>query len=404
TSGLPFATGTADGMSADIILSQTVVGQLPNDVTDPIEDGLGQIIDALDPIAEGDPTGAIDGLTDALDGLVDDLASGPLARIHSGHSTSTTTFENRRVNATANAAGAVVVLLPAAASTALLPQGLAVIEVGPSSASASANGIDRATTDARPSIARITLLPGVLDGLPGLDPDSIDELPLDEILDLLPPEVTDLLPIDDLMIGTLAGADAEDVQQNPATEDPATEDPATEDPATEDPATEDPATEDPEEGDATAGDDSASATPLEDVIGGFMQADASSGGFVIELTGTERTCILEDTPLETCVTLGGSSETFTADGLGVGVLAAGVDISALRGDETDQAAGPGLIEMAVGRAEAGVAAAFVRAAAPTTPARPPLPQTGGQASFVVPSLALMALSGVALATLRRRVR
>jgi LPXTG-motif cell wall-anchored protein len=293
-------------------------------------------------------------------------------------------------------------LLPTPVSTALVPEGLAIIEVGPSRAAATANGTDRAVPDAAASIARITLLPGVLDGLPGLDPGAIEELPLDDILDLLPPEVTDLLPVDDLL-GALASEDPSDEPTDPAT-DQATDE-AT-DPATED----------------------ESGNPIEDQFGDFMQADEGSMGFVIDLeTGTEPVCILEDTPLETCVTLGGTSETFTEDGLGVGVLAAGVELSLIRGagefapaetsdngarrvakaevaqGEVAQAPGPGLVELIVGRSEAGVAAAFVQAPAPTTtPSATPLPQTGGATSTALPALLLMGLSGVALFGLRRR--
>ncbi|CAN5466089.1 hypothetical protein BH23ACT9_BH23ACT9_34050 [soil metagenome] len=381
TTDQPFSTATANGLSLDLTITQTVLENLPEEVTGGLEDALGQIAEGLSPIAEGDPTGTIGGLTDLLEGLVGDLTSSPLVRIQAGQSTSSADFEDGTVSADAAAAGAVIVILPTPVSTPLLPEGLAIIEVGPSMAAATADGTNRATTAARASIARITLLPGILDGLPGLDPGDIGDLPLDAILDLLPEEITDLLPIGDLLDGLGGGDDA------PGDE--------------------------PGDGDAPDGD-GPTGTPLDDILGGFMQADPNSGGFVIDLeTGTEQTCILEDTPLESCITLGGTSETFTADGLGVGVLAAGVDLVLFRGlaeMAPGAGVGGGLIELNIGRSEAGVAAAFVQAPlvptpTPTpTPIPPPpgLPQTGSANALVVPSLLLMMLSGVALVTLRRR--
>ncbi len=377
TTAQPSAAATANGITADVTLTQTLVSQLPAPVTDGLSAGLGAIGGALEPVVENDPSGVVGGLLDVLGGLVGDLSSSPLLRIQGGESASDSEFEAGRVSARAQAAGAILTILPTPESTPLVPEGLAIIEVTPSTAEASGDGRNRATAEAQGSIARITLLPGVLDGLPGLDPGTIEETPLGDILDLLPPEVTDLLPIDDVLGGVLGGGGEEGSEEPTPSESPS------------------------EDG---------SGNPIEDLLptSTFMQADEDSGGFVIDLeTGSEQTCILEGTPVETCITVGGTSENYTADGLGVGVLAAGVDISALRGVDTSQFSQTetdGLIELSLGRSEAGVAAAFVQAATPTPSptSQTGLPNTGSTATLVIPALGLMAVSGAALFGLRRR--
>jgi hypothetical protein len=334
----PSSEGTAGGATIDLVLTQTVIQNLPPELTEGLQGGLEQLGDALQPIADGDPTGTIGGVTDLLEGLLDDLAASPLLRIQIGESASESAFGEGTVTARAQAAGAIITVLPTPESTPLLPQGLAVIEITPSTATASADGTNEATGAAVGSVARITLLPGVLDGIPDLDPSLIDQLPLQDIIDLLPPEITDLLPIGDLLGG---GSDEP--------------------------------SEEPSEGETEGGP---TGTPLDDILPTFMQADENSGGFVIDLqTGTEQTCILEGTPVETCVTVGGTSTTFSEDRLGIGVLAAGVDVSAIRAD------GVGQLELAIGRSEAGAAAAFVTPPAPTPTPTPQtaLPQTGGGA-------------------------
>ena len=99
-------------------------------------------------------------------------------------------------------------------------------------------------------------------------------------------------------------------------------------------------------------------------------------------------------------TLGGTSQTFSEDNLGVGVLAAGADVSLLRAD------GQGQVEISLARSEAGAAAGFTQVTPPTpTPTPTPqtgLPATGGGTSFLVPALMLMGIGGTALFGLRRR--
>ncbi|WP_341253590.1 LPXTG cell wall anchor domain-containing protein [Euzebya pacifica] len=365
TSG-PAADGTANGLTVDVTLTQTVVGQLPAELTGPLNDGLGQIAEALQPLADGDPTGIVSGVTDQLTVLLDDLAAGPLLRIQGGQSTSNSTFDDGTVTSTAATEGVIITLLPTPESTPLLPEGIAVIEVGRSTAVATADGTNPATADASASIAKITLLPGILDALPDLDPGEAEGLPLEDLLDLLPEEITDLLP--EPITGLLGGGGSEEPTATPT------------------------ATTTEEEG-----------GPLDDILprSMYMQADEDSGGFVINLeTGTETTCILEGTPLETCITLGGTSETFSEDNLGVGVLAAGADVSLLRAD------GQGQVEISLARSEAGAAAGFTQVTPPTpTPTPTPqtgLPATGGGTSFLVPALMLMGIGGTALFGLRRR--
>ncbi|WP_108664928.1 LPXTG cell wall anchor domain-containing protein [Euzebya rosea] len=368
TSG-PTADGTANGLTVDVTLTQSVVSQLPAELTGGLNDGLGQIADALQPLADGDPTGIIGGVTDQLTTLLDDLAAGPLLRIQGGQSTSNSTFDDGTVSSTAATEGAIIVLLPTPESTPLLPEGLAVIEVGRSTATASADGTNPATADASASIAKITLLPGILDALPDIDPGEAEGLPLEDLLDLLPEEITDLLP--EPITGLLGGGGSEEPTATPTA--------------------------------TTSEEGGPTGTPIDDILprSMYMQADEDSGGFVINLeTGTETTCILEDTPLETCITLGGTSQTFSEDNLGVGVLAAGADISLLRAD------GQGQVEVSLARSEAGAAAGFTQVTPPTpTPTPTPqtgLPSTGGGTSFLVPALMLMGIGGTALFGLRRR--
>ena len=368
TSG-PTADGTANGLTVDVTLTQSVVGQLPAELTGGLNDGLGQIADALQPLADGDPTGVIGGVTNQLTTLLDDLAAGPLLRIQGGQSTSNSTFDDGTVSSTAATEGAIIILLPTPESTPLLPEGLAVIEVGRSTATASADGTNPATADASASIAKITLLPGILDALPDIDPGEAEGLPLEDLLDLLPEEITDLLP--EPITGLLGGGGSEEPTATPTA--------------------------------TTSEEGGPTGTPIDDILprSMYMQADEDSGGFVINLeTGTETTCILEDTPLETCITLGGTSQTFSEDNLGVGVLAAGADISLLRAD------GQGQVEVSLARSEAGAAAGFTQVTPPTpTPTPTPqtgLPSTGGGTSFFVPALMLMGIGGTALFGLRRR--
>lgn len=374
TSDQPSAAGTANGATIDLVLTQTVVDNLPPELTEGLQDGISQIVEGLEPVAEGDPTGVIGGLTETLDGLLADLSASPLFRLQLGESASTSDFAEGTVSARAQAAGAILTILPTPESTPLVPQGLAIIEVTPSFAEASADGTNEATANAEGSIARITLLPGVLDGL-GLEPGESEGLPLDEILDQLPPELTDLLPgeITDLLGG---GGDEE---------------------PTDEPTEGEPTEGEPTEGEPTE-DEGATGTPIDDILPTFMQADEASGGFVIDLTtGSEQTCIAEGTPVETCVTVGGTSTNFSEDRLSVGVLAAGVDVSAFRAE------GVGQLEIGIGRSEAGAAAAFVQAPAPTPEVSPQtaLPQTGATATVVLPALLLMGLSAAALVGVRR---
>ena len=371
TTTTPSATGTANGLNASVTLNQTILGQLPAEITGPLNDGLTQLGDALQPVADGDPTGAISGVTDTLASLITDLQSRPLLTVQGGQSTSATSIAGETVTTTTTAGGAIIVLLPTPESTVLLPEGLAVIEVGSSSASATADGTNPATGEATGSIARITLLPGILDALPDINPGEAEGLPLDELLGLVPEPIVDLLPEE--LTGLLGGGGS--------TEEPT---------ATPTPT---PTSTDTEGG------------PLDDILptSVFLQADEDSGGFVIDLnTGTETTCILEDTPLATCITLGGTSQTVSENGLGIGVLAAGVDVSLLR-DEN----GVGQVELSVARSEAGAAAEFVTPPPTPTPTPTPqtgMPDTGGGTTFVVPALAMMVLGGTALFGMRRKHR
>lgn len=113
--------------------------------------------------------------------------------------------------------------------------------------------------------------------------------------------------------------------------------------------------------------------------------------------GDPEVCILEDTPLETCILVAAADTTATSDRLGIGVLAAGTEITALQGDTTPQ------LELNVGRAEAG-ANAQRRASSSTGGTNPQtgLPATGADGTLVLPGLLLMGLSGASLWTMRRR--
>lgn len=371
TTTQPSAAGTTDTATLELTLTQTILSQFPADVTDQINSGIAQLTDALSPLTEADPTGILGGVTDQLNTLLDDLANGPLLTIQGGQTASSTSITDGVITSTSAAEGLIITLLPTPESTPLVPQGVAVIEIGSSTATATADGTNPATADASGSIARITLLPGVLDVIPDLDGGDLDGLPLEDILDLLPPEITDLLPGELTDLLGLGGG-----------EEP----------------TEDPTEEGSEEEGGPTG------TPIDDLLptGVFMQADEDSGGFVIDLeTGTEQMCFLEGTPLASCVTLGGTSETFSEDGLGVGVLAAGADVI-LGVDET----GAGIIELSVARSEAGAAAEFQQVATPTpTPTPTPqtgMPDTGGGSGMMVPALGLMGVSLVSLYGLRRR--
>ncbi len=371
TTTQPSAGGVTDAITLELTLTQTLLSQFPAEVTDGLNSGIAQLTDALSPLTENDPTGVLSGVTDQLNSLLDDLASGPLLTIQGGQTESSTSFDDGVVTSTSAAQGVIITLLPTPESVPLAPEGVAVIEIGSSTASASADGTNPATADATGSVARITLLPGILDAVPDLDLGELDGLPLDEILDLLPPEITDLLPgeLTDLL-GLGDGASEEPTADPTSTES---------------------------EGGPTG-------TPIDDLLptGVFMQADEDSGGFVIDLeTGTEQMCFLEGTPLHSCVTLGGTSETFSDDNLGVGVLAAGADLQ-LGIDDT----GTPMFELAVARSEAGAAAEFQQVAQPTpTPTPTPqtgMPRTGGGSGMAIPALGLIGISLVSLFGLRRR--
>lgn len=378
TTDQPSAQAEADGLTIDVTLTQTLVENLPTELTDGLNDALGQIADGLAPIAEGDPTGTIAGVTDTIRGLVGDLGSGPLLRVQGGQTQSMSTIDDAgTLTSTATTAGAIIVLLPTPESTPLLPEGLAVIQIGGSSTVATADGMNPATAEAAGSIGTITLLPGILDALPDIDPGSAEGLPLGDIIELLPEPIRDLLPSE---ITDLLGGGAGDPTEGPTAAPAPT---------------------------GTETEGGPTGTPIDDILPTFMQADDETGGFVINLsTGTEQTCVLEDTPLATCVTLGGTSTTFSDDMLGVGVLAAGTDVSVAR-----DATGVGAIEISLARSESGAAADFVTPTPPGTTTPPtatptPTPQTGtpatgGGSAAMIPALAMLALGGSALYGLRR---
>lgn len=363
-SATPSAEARADGVQdLDVTLTQTIVSGLPPELTGGINEGLQGLADGLTPVAEGDPTGAIQGLLDTLTTLLDDLANGPLLTIHAAPGESDSVITDGVVTSTARSGGVIITLLPTPESTALLPEGLAVIEIGSSQVSATADGTNPATGEATGSIGRITLLPGILDALPDINPS--EDLPIQDIIDALPPELTDALG--------LGGGDGEG-EGEPS--------------------------EEPSDGES----EGEGGNPVTDILPltAFMQADEESAGLVIDLeTGLEQICILEDTPLASCVTLGGTSQTVSDDGLGIGVLAAGTDVSLVR-DET----GAGAVELSIARSEAGAAAAFVQAPTPTptpTPTRQTgTPETGGGSALVLPAVALMAVGATAMVGLRRR--
>ena len=475
------AEGDAGAAHLEVTLTQTLLEELPEELTGGLEEALGAIAEGLAPIAEQDESGTIQGILDQLESLVGDLTSAPLLTVDLGPTEAMSTAQGMRVDASSRAAGAVVVIAPLPESSALDPQGLIVIEVGSATASATTDGTTGSAT-ADPAIARVTLLPGILDAFPDIviPPEGEGGNPLDPILDALPPEIVDLLPpeVVDLIGGgsaseqpsatpsgtgtptsTASGSGTPTAIGTPrATATPSTtaapvatasgsatptaigaeqasnatvaaaadapqpadaggaadgagdvDDVDPDDVGTDD-ATEVRAAPSGEDDDAGA-EAEASPTPQRrvrartaDEGGAYLQTDETDG-LVIEIaTGQPEQCFAEDTPLETCVLVGGTE--VTQDGAAAAVVAAGVSISALRME------GNGVIDLDLARAQAGVNAATVQPPAATPPPQPtatpsasrtPLPRTGGGGGgILVPAVALLALSAAAAVALRRR--
>lgn len=361
------SAGQANAAQVDITLTQSILSQLPPELTGPLQEGLEQLGEGLEPITSQDPTGVLAGVVDQIVDLGSDLTSAPIATLNQGPTRGSNTFANGTVASHVEAGGLVLVLVPTPESSPLTPEGLIVIEAGSSSATASADGVNPAVGEFEPGSARITLLPGILDALPDIiiPPEGGDGgTPLDDIIEQLPPEVVELLP----------GGGGDEPTEEPTAE--------------------------PTDGEGPTG------TPIDEVIPTSRdprqpQPDPNTGGLVIEVSsGEPETCVAEGTPLETCVIVGGGQTVSTEDGLGIVAVASGISISAFRAE------GQGQLEFDVARSQAGVNAQIVTP--PTTPTTPPTqtttPVTGPSVNLVIPALVLLALSGVSLVALRRERR
>jgi hypothetical protein len=128
--------------------------------------------------------------------------------------------------------------------------------------------------------------------------------------------------------------------------------------------------------------------------------DPTTGEFdVVEIAPGQSMCGGEGTPLETCITVGGGTE--TVEGAGAAATAAGVSITALADPLPT-------LRLALAETTAAVASAAPAPAAAPTPAptpepvtpAPDLPRTGG--ALVVPALALLGVGGAGWAVRRRR--
>lgn len=114
-----------------------------------IEEALGG-----DSSAAQNPEGLVGDLIGALEQLVDDLTSRPLAHVVLGPTTSQAEDDGGLTTAAANSQGAVVVLLPTDDSTPQNPEGLVTVEAGASSASVASDRVDP-TAEFDPALVRL---------------------------------------------------------------------------------------------------------------------------------------------------------------------------------------------------------------------------------------------------------
>lgn len=132
----PLAAADAQATSIDVTLTQSLFSQAPplQEAVDGALDGLGMV---LDPVGEQDPSGVVNRIDATLEDLLGDLASAPIANIEVGPALSQAINTETGTAATSTAAGVRLVLAPTPQNLPLAPEGLVILEVGSSSASAS---------------------------------------------------------------------------------------------------------------------------------------------------------------------------------------------------------------------------------------------------------------------------
>lgn len=160
-SGNPVSSAASNEIVIEITAPALVSGTPLADVVGGVQDGLGQLFDALVPVTEQLPQGTVDQLQGILDGLLAEVQQGDvLARITVAPTSSTGAF-GAGVAANAVSNGAIVELLPN------LPGGaLAVATVGSSTAGVVRDiNTGEATPSGQAAVINVTFPNGLLGGL-----------------------------------------------------------------------------------------------------------------------------------------------------------------------------------------------------------------------------------------------
>lgn len=159
---VPDPTAAARGVGAELdVTINRALGDVPaGDVIDDVVEGLQPI---LDPVGEVDP--ALEDTVSAIEEFLQGLDELPLASVGVAPADTTVNDIASRTTAIARSGGAVLTLGPSAIDTPVTPDGLAVVEIGAATATA--------TTDQRRGIADFDAAVATLT-LAGMDPIAVE--------------------------------------------------------------------------------------------------------------------------------------------------------------------------------------------------------------------------------------
>ncbi|MDX1620824.1 MAG: hypothetical protein R3320_07535 [Nitriliruptorales bacterium] len=150
TSDAPHAVAEGGAAELTVTATQTLYNALPQE----LRDGLEQLTTELEDATAEDPTGIIGRAFSTVDQLRDNIESAPILQVFAGGSDSVSSVDGDVVTTTAEAIGSTIVVAPFPESTEDNPQGLAIVNVGKATATATSDQF-AASSDFSPAIVSL---------------------------------------------------------------------------------------------------------------------------------------------------------------------------------------------------------------------------------------------------------
>lgn len=150
----PSAVGQGGVAEFSLTATQTLYNALPEE----LRQGLEDLTTTLEEQAQQeDPTGIFERAFGTLDQLRENIEAAPILQLYAGGSDSSSIVDGDRVTSTAEASGSILVVAPFEGSTAENPEGLVIVTIGESLATATTDQFE-ATADFTPAIATLSVL------------------------------------------------------------------------------------------------------------------------------------------------------------------------------------------------------------------------------------------------------